>query len=961
MKRLKSLLLLSLLALSCVENPEPGEDDPVIEDPSLTLACTSIGSYSARFECSVGQTDRVFIGGGFFYSKMPDFSDAEKVPGIVISNNLACTVSDLEPDSRYYVKAYIFDVKGSLESSATSFDSPTFKVGKNSFRIGYQGDTIELDVETYTNFIVHTDVDWISGVDTRSGSAYFRTISIMPNTSLESRSAILTLESPDSFFKEKVEIYQEGSPVVIPDSRLKAWIVANYDTDGSNEIELLEIPRVDRIDITSDEVFSLEGLEVFYNLQSITCRGEVCGQLSQADLSGFPNLTTIDLSNNRLTSLDVSPCPQLKILNCSNNSIEYLDLSGNEPLEHLDCSGNALASLDLYGNYSLTSAKCDNNRLTSLRTPRSTALMMLAFNGNLVESIDLSNNRELKYLACSGNRLSTLNLSSNNVLHYLDCSSNSLKALSVRRNESLETLICADNGLVSLYLRYNTRLNTLDCKGNSIGTLDLSGNSLLESLDCGGNKLKTLDVSGLDHLADLKCNCEGMQTLLISARQSIEGITTYRNQLYINDATEVRRIEDLAYFADPVFKAYLVEYYDSDGDGELSRLEADTVTSLNIDTDNVGTLDGIEYLSGLKYLKCEGSSDGSGKTRGKLTSLDLSKNHYLEQVLCGRNRIETIDVSGCPELKTFWCYDNRLESIDVSSCTGLMDLNCEGNMIQNLDLSVNEKLVSLDCSPMAGDNGVNTLLEVHIGDIRIDYIYGTRRRRNVTNIPATTDLYVDNSLIPTLKVPFMFNYNAKSFLMEERAFYNSPGAKWEVDMTLNGDGFCCKDDYVQIEPGTFFQYHFSSPVNNPFNRRDNDDLTIIAKVKGNQPNQFSLFACRSSDSDYNYMFREDSEVPEYFYLHDSRNRDTATGLIVNSSPNIVIVRARRGKIWLESYTDGLMSQVNDVSWGGSSNAISLFYGGINDEYWSGDFYWMCLSLEALTDEEIKQVIDYNEN
>jgi hypothetical protein len=39
----------------------------------------------------------------------------------------------------------------------------------------------------------------------------------------------------------------------------------------------------------------------------------------------------------------------------------------------------------------------------------------------------------------------------------------------------------------------------------------------------------------------------------------------------------------------------------------------------------------------------------------------------------------------------------------------------------------------------------------------------------------------------------------------------------------------------------------------------------------------------------------------------------------------------------------------------------LFTGNYYGEDWGGDFYWIYVSPTALTDEQIQQVIDYNEN
>lgn len=964
MKRLCTLFpLLCLLAVSCVENPDIGKPDPPVVDPTLSMDCTLVGSYSAEFVCTVGQTDRLFIGGGFFYSKDPGFAEegTSKAPGMVLSNVLSCTVSDLEPDSHYYVKAFIYDVNGQLESDVVSFDSPSFNVqGKTDFHLSYEGGTVDLTVISNEDFKVYSDVDWVTGVDTRAAASFSHTVIVQPNPTLYARTATLTLTSPDSYFRETVTITQDGAPVSIPDAAFKAYLLAHYDADGSSGIELAEIPAVTEIVLESDEVHSLQGMELFSNLEKLVCRGVSGGKMENLDLSGSPRLITLDVSRQALTSLDLSACPQLKTLVCSHNALRELDLSRNEALEELDCRDNGLESLDLDVNHNLRTVHIDQNRLTTLKTPRSESLAELTCAGNGLETLDLANNRGIRRLDCSSNLLSSLNVSANSALVWLDCSGNALTELSVWRNGEFETLLLGDNDIASIDLSKNAKLKELDCHGNRLKTLDLSANPALESVDCGANLLPSLDVSMLPSLKELWCNCPGMSFVLASLSHRIAGVTEKRDEAHINAATEIRHPEDMAVIADPLFLAYLVQYYDSDGDGLLSRMEADKVTSVHIDTDEVETLDGIQYLTGLKYLQCEGSNDGLGHSGGKITALDLSHNPKLEQVLCGWNRIETLNVSGCPHLKTLWCFGNRLRNLDLSACSELIDLNCEHNLIPMLDLSRNLELVSLDCSPMAGENGQNLLREIRIPRIRIDYVNGSRHPRNSCCIPSRTDLYIDGSLIPPLPVPFMFDYNAKDFSVLERTFINATGAQWDQNMVLSGSGFRAEDDYVHIDLGTYAGYQFPSREKNPFNRRDMDELTIIAKVKGERNDQFSIFANRSESSGYNYMFREGDSGTKYFYLHDSRAHGSATSVTVSTLPNIVIARVGEGKVRLRSFTDGIQGLPQPVSWGDESNAIYLFHGGCGGEYWTGDFYWIYLSLRALTDDEIQQVVDYNE-
>ena len=952
--------LLFFLLVSCVEEL-PSKEEPEVKDPSLVVQCVVTGSFSAEFSCSVGNTNRFFIGGGFYYSTTEDFSEAEKAPGLVIRNYLVCSVSDLVPDQTYYVKAYITDIYGTLESGVAYFNSPSFEVQSADYHLTHNGGVIMVSIRTEFDYSVYTDADWIRGVDTKSEGTKTRYLNVESNRSMTARSATLTLTSPDGYLRESLKVLQDGAPLTIENNVLKEYIISRYDADQSGEIELAEIPSITVIDIETDEINDLGQLDIFPNLRVLRCRGINGGQLRSVDLSGAPGLVEIDLGVNQITDLDISPCKNLKKLVIDRNRLPYLETAANEPLEYLDCRDNRINSLDFTDNISLSEVYCERNRIKTLTSARSGALRTLICRDNELQNLDVTNSKGLKRLDCSSNSLSKLEVSWNEELSYIDCSSNHLYELPLRHTLSLDTLICCNNDIRLLNISFNPGINYLDCSHNSIRELDVSSNEKIESLNCADNYLVTLNVSSLSDLKYLNCRNTGMTLLYVSRTQELEGITKNRRAEQISDDTFIRCLEDIAVIPDPVFKQYLIQYYDADGDGELSVIEAEKIVAVNICTDNVESLEGIQFLNGLKYLKCEGTQGGIDGSNGRLTSLDLSGNQQLEQVLCGRNRLEQLNVSGCSQLKTLWCFNNYLKDLDLTSCSALRDLNCEYNQIRTLNLQKNCELTALDCSPMPGDNGNNLLEEVHIAKIRIDYINSRMYPRNVANIPPQTILYVDGEPHNSIPVPFMFNYNAKNFSVNDRTFVNAPGAQWDEDLVLNGNGFSFKEDHVTISYGTYYIRDFSSAAANPFNRRGSDTITIIAKVRGTSSKDFSLLACRSDRTGYKFMFREGGgSGVRYFYLHDNRGEGSATSLTVKSLPNIVSARSNGSFVWLESHTDMLKGYSQALNWGTPSDAICFFHGGTGGEYWRGDFYWIFLSLECLSDDEIQAVINYNE-
>lgn len=141
---------------------------------------------------------------------------------------------------------------------------------------------------------------------------------------------------------------------------------------------------------------------------------------------------------------------------------------------------------------------------------------------------------------------------------------------------------------------------------------------------------------------------------------------------------------------DPVFKAWVVEHFDLDGDGRIKQQEARTVTAIDCpDGGGARSLLGIECFPNLKRLIW---------TEDLLLEVDLSRNDRLEEVDLSRNRLVRLDLSGCPRLQYLQCYDNLLSELDLSGCPSLRLLFCWQNSFTSLDVKPLPALEDLRCA-----------------------------------------------------------------------------------------------------------------------------------------------------------------------------------------------------------------------------------------------------------------------
>ena len=168
-----------------------------------------------------------------------------------------------------------------------------------------------------------------------------------------------------------------GQNVNIPDANFKAYLVGNLDinTNGDGEIQLSEASVFDSLmNLSKLNISDLTGIEAFTALTSLDCSQN---QLSTLDLINNTSLTNMYCRGNQLTTLDVSKNTALRVLDCSQNQLSTLDLTKNIALRELYCEKNKLTNLDVSKNTALTELSCEFNKLTSLDVSKNTALTYL--------------------------------------------------------------------------------------------------------------------------------------------------------------------------------------------------------------------------------------------------------------------------------------------------------------------------------------------------------------------------------------------------------------------------------------------------------------------------------------------------------------------------------------------------------------------------------------------------------
>lgn len=123
-------------------------------------------------------------------------------------------------------------------------------------------------------------------------------------------------------------------------------------------------------------------------------------------------------------------------------------------------------------------------------------------------------------------------------------------------------------------------------------------------------------------------------------------------------------------FPDENFRNYIAYVYDTNKDGILDPREVRAVKDLQVHSQRIQNLKGVEYFTALTRLSCSSN---------QLTELDISKNTALTYLSCGYNQLSALNVNNNTALTEIHCIENFLTTLDLSNNTALERLYCPDN------------------------------------------------------------------------------------------------------------------------------------------------------------------------------------------------------------------------------------------------------------------------------------------
>jgi Leucine-rich repeat (LRR) protein len=481
-----------------------------------------------------------------------------------------------------------------------------------------------------------------------------------------------TVRDPGTSFSDTYCRY-----TAIPDANFEAELetLGYDDISGDGQVPTPLIEGITSLAVPNKNISDLTGIEDFVALTSLNCR--------------LNNLTALDVSQNVL----------LSTLTADSNSIAAIDLSNNTDLQILNLAGSNLTTIDVSNNTLLRKLFVQGNSgLTSIDISNNTQLVEFRTNNTGIAALDLSVHPDLELLECYGSPLASIELSNNLLLENLRLENTNITALDLTNNTNIISLRVNDTAIETLDLSNQTALQTLYANDTSLSSLNVQNGNNTNITTFIANNNPNLNCILVDDAAYSTTNWT-----------TIDPTVTFRDGNYcrytaIPDANFEARLEMLG-------------YDDISGDGQVPTALIEIITTLDLNSQSIADMTGIEDFTALEELYAVLNS---------FTSLDLSNNPALKILWTKFTPISTLNLTANTNLEELVCSFNNLSSLDVSTNTLLTYLECNNNSIATLDVSTNTALLDLRC----GNNALTSI--------------------NLTNNTLLTTFWCDNNAITSL-------------------------------------------------------------------------------------------------------------------------------------------------------------------------------------------------------------------
>ncbi len=239
------------------------------------------------------------------------------------------------------------------------------------------------NLKPQTKYLFWAKADNGGGITITSDTLAFKTLPIPADTTN-------TTEIPDTIVTSTDTIDNKSLYLEFESEILFKWLKLRYDADNDGNIDTLEARNIHTIEINTDNISTLKGIERLHSLTKITAHGtrigdSVSGKLEHIDLSGNPDLLELHVEHNVIKDIDFSHNTKLTFVELNLNSITQIDVSMLKEVDLLSVEYNLISTLDCSGL----------DKLRELHVGHCPNLASITLNNKVLESLDCADDEAL--------------------------------------------------------------------------------------------------------------------------------------------------------------------------------------------------------------------------------------------------------------------------------------------------------------------------------------------------------------------------------------------------------------------------------------------------------------------------------------------------------------------------------------------------------------------------------------
>ena len=581
---------------------------------------------------------------------------------------------------------------------------PTIVITQNEYSVEAKGETIQVEVSSNVNveMAIPDDCDWIKEEKTKAISTNTFYLNVLENTNLDSRAAKVVFKNVENGLAEEVTVNQTGrEDIQVESISLDKNELSLTEGDKVPLVATVLPENADNKNIiwsSSNEEFAIVEDGVVTALKegesTITAKTEDGGKTATCSVTVNSKVISVESVSLDKTTAEITEgeaitlTATIKPESATNKNVIWS--SSNAEIATVE---DGVVTAIKEGEATIT-AKTEDGEKTATCSVKVNAKVYPVESISLDKtSVDLTKSETATITAT----VKPDNASNKKVIW----SSSNEEVATVK--DGVVTAIKAGEATITAKTEDGEKTATCSVKVNAmdhpVESVELNKTSA--SLKVGETTTLTATVKP-DNASDKTVTWSSSDASVASVENGIVtakkiGTATITAKAGGKTATctisayQPQTEEDKVAFEDANFKAYCVQNFDTDGDGEISEDEAEAISTIDCSKTSfsatIVSLKGIEHFLNLVSLDFSGQS---------VVRLDISQNASLSNLICGGNQLIQLDVSG------------------------------------------NDSLSLLDCSPMNDNSGNNTLRYVIVNSTQS--LEGITINRSKDNIPDETQI-----------------------------------------------------------------------------------------------------------------------------------------------------------------------------------------------------------------------------